>query len=74
MKVLKVEIMIINFDRLSIPDIVSEIENANYANDCIRPEVKRVEVKDIGEWHDNHPLNLPETSLMEYEKLFPSNQ
>lgn len=71
MKAYKIELLIINFDDLSEEDIVTEIENVRYPNDCISPQVKSVEVKDIGEWHDSHPLNKSDSCDAEYKRLFP---
>jgi hypothetical protein len=30
-----------------------------------------MEVKDIGEWSDDHPLNHNHTAETEYKRLFP---
>jgi hypothetical protein len=71
MNAYKVELLIINFDGLTAEEIKVEIENANYGNDCIAPDVKKMEVKDIGEWSDDHPLNHNHTAETEYKRLFP---
>lgn len=70
MKVYKVEVMIIDFDRLGPDDIKSAIENTRYANHCISPQVKSIAERDIGEWDDNHPLNRRDTCDAEYRRLF----
>lgn len=67
--VYRLEVMIINFDQLSEPDIVTELENANYGNDCIRPEVISIEGKEI-EWSDEHPLNRKDTTAAAFRELF----
>jgi hypothetical protein len=72
MKAYKIELLIIDFDELGKDGIVSEIENARYANDCISPDVKSIVEKDIGEWHDGHPLNLLNTCDKAYKNLFDS--
>lgn len=46
------------------------IENARYPNRCIAPDCKKIIEVDIGEFHDNHPLNRPETNESEYRRLF----
>jgi hypothetical protein len=70
MKVYKVELLIIDFDKLGPDEIKSEIENCNYLNDCISPKVKAIEERDIGEWSDDNPLNNRNTSDAEYKRLF----
>jgi hypothetical protein len=39
MKAYKVEILIIDFDEVGLDDIKGIIENSNYPNDCIKPNV-----------------------------------
>jgi len=70
MKAYKIEILVIDFDEVGKEGIVREIHNARYPNDCITPDVKNIIEKDIGEWHDDHPLNKRETYQSEYLKLF----
>ena len=53
--------------------IKQEIEDAQYGNHCISPEVKACEMRDIGEWDDSHPLNHCDTSDAEYRRLFHPN-
>ena len=70
MKAYKVELLIIDFDDIGAEAVATELENANYGNDCIAPQVKSVTGRDIGEWDDNHPLNCEDTSDKEYNRLF----
>jgi hypothetical protein len=56
MKAFKVEILIIDHDDVG-DELESLITNANYPNDCINPQIISIEEADIGEWHDDHPLN-----------------
>lgn len=70
MKAYKVEILIIDHDEIGSMDIKSVIENTDYPNWCISPEVKHVECADIGEWDDNHPLNQHDTCDAEYARMF----
>lgn len=69
MKAYKVELLIIDFDNVG-DEIASEIENANYPNDCISPQVMSIQEADIGEWDDNHLLNQNDTIMSEYIRLF----
>ena len=70
MKVYRLEVMAIDFDEIGPEQIKAEIENARYGNRCIRPEVMACDVRDIGEWHADHPLNLLAKSDAEYRRLF----
>lgn len=67
--VYKVEVLIIDFDRVGTEGIKTELENANYGNDCISPNVMIIEKREV-EWSDDHPLNCYETMQKEYQKLF----
>ncbi|KKN70937.1 hypothetical protein LCGC14_0425390 [marine sediment metagenome] len=70
MKAYKVEILIINFEELSQEETKDAIENANYAGDCISPDVISIEEADIGEWSDDHPLNQYDKMKDEYTRMF----
>lgn len=70
MKVYKVELMIIDHDSLGINGIIHELENGSYPNDCIHLNIMNIRERDIGEWHDDHPLNNRYTSEKEYIRLF----
>ena len=73
MKAYKIELLVVDFDGLGEVNIKSEIETARYPNDCINPQVKTIEGRDIGQWHDNHPLNKRATADDEYRRLFLPN-
>lgn len=70
MKAYKIELLIVDFDKLGPEGIKEELEAANFANDCISLRVKKITEKDIGEWRDDHPLNKFSTCNAEYERLF----
>ncbi len=70
MKAYKIEVLIIDHDELGEEGILDEMENVNYANDCISLNIKSIESRDIGEWHDDHPLNKHETADAEYQRIF----
>jgi len=69
-KAYKIEILVIDHDKLGWIDTVSEIQNARFPNDCLNLIVKSVSEKDIGEWSDDHPLNKAATCEAEYKRLF----
>lgn len=70
MQVIKLEVMIIDTDGLGADEIKSVIENQKYPNHCISPNVRKIEVREIGEWSDEHPLNHLNTQELEYTRLF----
>ena len=57
MKAYRLEIIIVDHDELGREAIISELEDTKYSNRCISPKVRSVTEADIGEWHDDHPLN-----------------
>ena len=70
MKAHKIEILIIDFDEMGADEIKSTIENTSYPNRCMYPDVMNIETVDLGEWNDEHPLNLKDTFEQEYQRLF----
>lgn len=70
MKAYKIELLVIDFDNLGKDLLIQLIENASYPNDCVTPQVKSVVERDIGEWHDDHPLNKRITANAAYKELF----
>ena len=74
MKAYRLELLIVDFDGIGEDAIKVEVENARYPNDCVTPQVKSVECRDIGQWHDDHPINKRDTADAEYQRLFMPNQ
>jgi len=70
MKAYKIEILVIDHEGVGGDDIKSIIENVRYPNRCISPEVKNIDERDIGEWRDDHPLNIRSTCDSEYHRIF----
>lgn len=70
MKAYKVEMIIVDFDQLGESEIAEVLEQTRYPNRCIRPEVMKITERDIGEWHDDHPLNKIDTTKQEYQRIF----
>ena len=68
MKVYKVELLIIDHDALGPEEVRVVLENANYPNDCIRPQIASIEDREI-EWTDEHPLNQ-RTWLAAFRAMF----
>lgn len=69
MRAYKLEVLVIDFDDVG-DEVVSLIENARYPNRCISPSVMNVEVRDIGEWSDDHHLNKKDTMKAAYNRMF----
>jgi hypothetical protein len=69
MKAYKVTLLIVDHDELGEEQMTTSIENVRYPNRCLSPRVMAIESRDIGEWHDDHPLNLPGAEK-EYTRLF----
>lgn len=70
MKAYKLEVLVIDLDKIGEQQIKSAIENTHYPNHCISPEVIAVHERDIGEWSDDHPLNSYATRNAEIKLLF----
>ncbi len=69
MKVYKLTVMVLDFDDVG-EEIRSLIEDARYPNHAISPTVVEMESRELGEWHDSHPLNQSATSKEEFRRLF----
>jgi hypothetical protein len=69
MKVHQLTVRILDFEDLGAKGVVLELENARFANDCISPDVAKIETREI-EWTDDHPLNKRETKDGEWARLF----
>lgn len=70
MKVHKLTVYVIDFDKLGANGVKEAIVNARYPNRCVSPEVLQVETADCGEWSDDHPLNKQDTHEAELIRLF----
>ena len=57
MKLHKVVLYVIDHDMIGPENVKGVLENTEYTNRCIRPEVGDIQTFDIGPWHDDHPLN-----------------
>jgi len=73
MQVIKLEVIIIDMDGLGAEEIKSVIENQRYPNHCISPDVRKIEVREIGEWSDEHPMNYLNKRESELVRLFGHN-
>jgi len=53
MKAYKLEVLVIGHENISKEDVINEIEWCRHAS----PRVYSCKEAEIGEWHDDHPLN-----------------
>jgi hypothetical protein len=70
MKVYKMTLMFIDFDNVGMTDAKQLIENARLPNHINPGTVVAIEERDIGEWHDDHPLNNRKTQIAALQLLF----
>jgi hypothetical protein len=70
MQIHKIVLTIIDLDEIGAESCREVLENTKYPNRCISPDVLSIETREIGEWHDDHPLNHEETADAEIARLF----
>ena len=70
MKVHKVTILIVDTDGLGAQEVKETLQNANFPNDCIYPQVMDIQTEEVV-WSDEHPLNHCDTQKRAFEELFP---
>jgi hypothetical protein len=73
-KVYKVILMVIDHDEIGLSGIEDALENARYPNRCIMPRVMDSDVRDIGEWSDENPLNSIKKADTVFNELFSKPQ
>lgn len=71
MKVYKLEVLIIDADVDTIEEAESIIDNTRYPNHVNVTAITCREAE-IGEWHDEHPLNYSDKTEKEMNRLFPN--
>ena len=69
MNVYKIELMIVDFDKLGAEEIKTVLESTSYPNHCIYPQVISSQVREVA-WDDSHPLNYDDTMEAEFRRLF----
>lgn len=67
--VYRVEILVIDTDRLGEQGVIDMIEHTRYPNHALAPSVKSIEGRTV-QWHDGHPLNMRDTHEEAYRELF----
>lgn len=67
MKVYKMTVLVLDFENRNQESLEYELENNKY----VPATVMETQVADIGEWHDEHPLNFTNTQKEEFKRLFP---
>mgnify|MGYP001557769479 CR=1 FL=1 len=71
-KIYKIELLIVDHDNVGAEEICSILENANYPNDCISPQIMKVLESEV-DWHDDHALNQGDESKEEYKRIFSNH-
>lgn len=74
MKAYKLEVLIIDHDEVGEAEMRELIENGRYPNHCLSPHIMAIKAAEIGEWHDDHPLNKRDQWQGEYKRLFDGEQ
>jgi hypothetical protein len=64
-------VVVIDFNELGAEGVVEDLQSTNFANDCIRPKVGKVETFELGEWEDGHPLNQSDTDQLKWLRENP---
>ena len=70
MKQHRVTVYVIDHDGRGADGVVEEMGRVRYPNDCIHPKFVKAETWDVGEWDDDHPLNLNATHAQALKALF----
>ena len=70
MKAYKLEVIVVDLEGLGKGGIIDELENGI---DYFIPTVTKVVEADIGEWYDEHPLNMRNTPVSEINEYFKEN-
>ena len=58
MEAYRISVIVVDFDEVGLDGVREAIELQRYPNDCIHPSCGRAESIDLGEWDDDHPLNM----------------
>ena len=66
MKVIRLDVMVVDFDGMGIEAVKEEIENMRHTSGVVLSAKER----EISDWHDDHPLNCRDTAKAEIERLF----
>lgn len=66
MKLQKITLYIIDFEKMSILDVITNLEMNKYLF-ILKSKGEEVE---IGEWYDEHNLNFKNTPIEDFEKYF----
>lgn len=64
MKAYRVELLVVDTESVGESEVTYLLQNVK----DLYPKVKSVQSRDIGEWHDNHPLNQGDEKY--YQELF----
>lgn len=68
--VYKVTLLIVDHDDIGVEEVKAVLENQNYPNHCIHPDVMAVDVRTMSEWNDKHPINDTRMRETEFIRMF----
>jgi hypothetical protein len=74
MKVHLLQVLVVDHDHLGVDEVERVLEDANYPNHCIAPNVIKSQSTDFGDWDDDNPLNHNDTQAAEVDRLFSAWQ
>jgi hypothetical protein len=70
MKAHLLQVLVIDHDHLGVDEVERILEDANYPNGCIAPNVIKSQTVEVGDWDDDNPLNHSDTQAAEVDRLF----
>lgn len=66
MKAHIITLVVVDLDEVGAEEIKDILENIKYPNHCMSPTAEKIETFEIGEWRDDHPLNLQTTDALRW--------
>lgn len=69
MKAYKLELIVVDHSGIGLGEILNSLDYFDYSFD-----ITETQEADIGEWSDDHPLNLGSTSTEEKRKYFENGE
>lgn len=68
-RVYRMEVLVVDHDRIGPDGARSALENARYSNRCVSPRVVVLDERSV-DWSDDHPLSLRDDWRAAYDALF----
>jgi hypothetical protein len=74
MKAYKIVLLFIDYDNVGLDQAALLIENARLPNHISPGTVMSIEERDIGGWHDGHPLNQLDMQATAFDEMFETQE